>query len=81
MANTSPIYTVADNEAPETIVNTVIKDVYTKPDVDVNLEEELRLNLSSGNGIWWFLGGLAIGLIGIAFGIVGMLKGKKSKGE
>ena len=77
MANTSPIYTVADNEAPQTITNTVIKDVYTKPDVDVNLEEEIRLNTASGTGIWWFLGGLVIALAGVAFGVVTMLKSKK----
>ncbi|MBR2337444.1 MAG: hypothetical protein IKA61_05835 [Clostridia bacterium] len=57
MANTSPIYEVADNEVPETIyADPIIEHVYTKPDVDVNWEEEIRLNgqvkdeASSGSG-------------------------------
>lgn len=77
MANTSPIYTVANNETPETITNTIYKDVYTKPDVDVNLNEELRLNTSAGNGIWFLLGGVVIGIAGIVVGFILFRKGSK----
>lgn len=44
MSNTSPIYEIANNEVPETIVKTETEYIYTKPDVDVNWEEELVLN-------------------------------------
>ena len=44
MANTSPIYTCADNEAPETIVQTETQVIYDAGNVDVNLEEEIKIN-------------------------------------
>lgn len=44
MSNTSPIYEIADNEPPKEIEVTKTEIIYTKPDVDVNWEEELRLN-------------------------------------
>ena len=47
MANTSPIYQCADNEVPETITETITETIYDDSNVDVNLEEELRINSSS----------------------------------
>ena len=47
MSNTSPIYQCADNEAPETIVDTVTETIYDDSNVDVNLQEEIKLNSSS----------------------------------
>ena len=44
MANTSPIYQLAGNEPPEVQVKTETEIIYTKPDVDVNWDEEIRLN-------------------------------------
>ena len=44
MANTSPIYVCADNEAPETIVQTQTEVIYDAGNVDVNLEEEIKIN-------------------------------------
>ena len=44
IANTSPIFDVANNEAPEVITKTETNTIYDKGHVDVNLEEELILN-------------------------------------
>ena len=44
MANTSPIYQLAGNEPPEVQVKTETEIIYTKPDVDVNWNDEVRLN-------------------------------------
>lgn len=44
MANTSPIYTCADNEAPETIIQTQTEVIYDSGNVDVNLQEEIQIN-------------------------------------
>ena len=44
MANTSPIYTCADNEVPQTIVETQTQIIYDAGNVDVNLDEELKIN-------------------------------------
>ena len=44
MANTSPIYTCANNEAPETIIQTETQVIYDAGNVDVNLEEEIKIN-------------------------------------
>ena len=44
MANTSPLYICADNEAPETITETETVIIYDGANTDVNLLEELRLN-------------------------------------
>lgn len=42
MANTSPMYVCADNEAPETITKIEEELIYDKGHVDVNWEEELN---------------------------------------
>ena len=44
MANTSPIFELAPNQPPEVQIETETEIIYTKPDVDVNWEEEIRLN-------------------------------------
>ena len=44
MANTSPLYICADNEVPETIIETETEIIYDGANTDVNLLEELRLN-------------------------------------
>ena len=44
MANTSPIYICADNEEPETIVQTETEIIYDPANVDVNLAEEIKIN-------------------------------------
>lgn len=44
MANTSPLYVCADNEAPETVTVTETEIIYDGANTDVNLLEELRLN-------------------------------------
>ena len=44
MANTSPIYICADNEVPETIIQTETEVIYDAGNVDVNLEEEIKIN-------------------------------------
>lgn len=52
MANTSPIYICADNEEPETIIQTETQVIYDPGNVDVNLEEEIKINTEdkeSGN--------------------------------
>lgn len=51
MTNTSPIYVCADNEAPETIVETETQIIYDPGNVDVNMDEELQLNTGS-NTLW-----------------------------
>lgn len=50
MANTSPIYECADNEAPETIVKEKEIYIYDKGNIDVNWEDELVLNASDKGG-------------------------------
>ena len=47
MANTSPIYTCADNEAPETIIQIETEVIYDAGNVDVNLQEEIKINTES----------------------------------
>ena len=49
IANTSPIFDVANNEAPEVITKTETNTIYDKGHVDVNLEQELILNGLSTN--------------------------------
>lgn len=44
MANTSPIYTCADNEPPEVIVETETVKIYDNSNPDVNLDKEIELN-------------------------------------
>lgn len=44
MANTSPLYVCADNEVPETIIEETTVIHYDPGNVDVNLDEELRIN-------------------------------------
>ncbi len=68
MANTSPIYTCADNEAPETKTITEKEIVQDPSDVDVNLEEEIRLNhQTASQGL---ILGLSIGLGVVSVGCV-----------
>ena len=63
MSNTSPIYTIANNEVPETIYPEPEKEyIYTKPDVDVNLAEEIKLNARVNLG--WLL---VVGSVGCSF--------------
>ncbi len=55
MSNTSPIYEIVTNEAPETIyADPIIKEVFNKNNVDVNWEEEVNLlgsaNVGNGEG-------------------------------
>ena len=44
MANTSPLYTCADNEAPETITVTETEIIYDGANPDVNYTDEISLN-------------------------------------
>lgn len=50
MANTSPIYTCANNEEPETITKTETEIVYDNQNNDINLDEEIRINSSGCSG-------------------------------
>lgn len=68
MANTSSIYTCADNEAPETKTITEKEIIQDPSDVDVNLEEEIRLNhQTASQGL---ILGLAIGLGVVSVGCI-----------
>lgn len=44
MTNTSGTYVCADNEVPETIIDTKTETIYDHNNVDVNLNEEILLN-------------------------------------
>ena len=78
MSNTSPIYTIANNEVPQTIYPEPEKEyIYTKPDVDVNLDEEIILNLGGKLSWIWFVGGVVVGLAGLGAGFMMMQKSKK----
>ncbi len=79
MSNVSPIYNVANNEVPETIYpDPIIKPIYTKPDVDVNLDEELKVNMGGKLSWLWLVGGLVVGLAGLGAGFLVAFKAKKA---
>ena len=80
MSNTSPIYTIANNEVPETIYPEPEKEyIYTKPDVDVNLNEELILNAKINLGWILVVGSVVLALGGGACLVLGVLMLKKTK--
>ncbi len=79
MANTSTLYVCADNESPETIIDTQITIIY-EPGTDINLGEEVRLY--SNNTLWIILVA-ALGTTTVAFAalfIVNLVRNKKMKG-
>lgn len=80
MANTSPIYTCADNEVPETITTTETITIYDIPDVDVNLQDEIAINASGMERIL-LITTIAAGVVavGLAVTFIIFLKKKKAK--
>lgn len=80
MANTSSIYEVADNEAPETVVTSTTIYIYDGSDTDVNLAKELQLN-SSWQGVLWISLGAAVVGAGLATGTIFLVKHLKKKKE
>lgn len=84
MANTSSIYTVADNEKPETITETETVVIYDNNNVDVNLDKELSLNAVSP-ALTITLGVLAgVGILGsgvLAYFLIRKKGGKHEKEE
>ena len=80
MANTSSIYVCADNEAPETITVTETEVIYDPGNVDVNLDEELRINGAAAGCGGSIIATSAI-LTTLAIAGVTVLLAKKSKKE
>ena len=50
MANTSPVYICAENHVPETIIKEEEIIIYDRGNLDVNWDEEVKLNKGSGCG-------------------------------
>ena len=83
MANTSSVYTLADNESPETITETKTVTVYDPGNVDVNLEEELKVDkVAVVPSYCWVLIGV-FGALALAFGVSSafLLIAKKKGGK
>ena len=82
MANTSPIYTCADNEVPETITETEVITNYDTPNVDVNLQDEIKFN-ASGLETVFMITTIVLGVctVGLAAGLVVVIVVKKKKAK
>lgn len=83
MANTSPIYTCADNESPEVITVTETTTIYDPGNIDVNLDEEIKLNNAGGNNTPFIIAIVALGVVvlGLGGGLVAVciVSAKKKK--
>ncbi len=75
MANTSPVYICAENHVPETIIKEEEIIIYDRGNLDVNWDEEVKLNKSTGCGSAISPVGLTVSAL--AVGIVAILKRKK----
>ena len=80
MANTSPIYTCADNEVPETITETETITNYDTPNVDVNLNEEIKLN-AGGLELILLITTIVLGVATVGLGTVLIISLKKKKAK
>jgi hypothetical protein len=78
MANTSSIYVCADNEEPETIVESETITIYDPGNVDVNLDDEISLNASDGSG--WMIAAIVtwgvVALGGVSYLIYRLVRRK-----
>lgn len=75
MANTSSVYICADNEEPETIVETEKEIIYDRGAVDVNYDDEQKLNQKKGCS-----GGVGTASVAtLAFGAFAFALKKKNK--
>ena len=82
MANTSPIYQLAGNEPPEVQTEIKTEIIYTKPDVDVNWDEEIALNGSYKGGTSAGCKGSVAGGAGLtALALVGACLIRKKQGK
>ena len=70
MANTSPIYVCADNDVPETIIETETITIYDDANVDVNLDEEINLTGKGGCGGAIVASGIVAGIALISVGVI-----------
>ena len=78
MTNTSPLYVCADNEAPETIIETETVVIYDPGNNDINFADEIRLN--TGNDTLWIIlaSVFATTTLGLGvFTVLTLLKNKK----
>ena len=77
MSNTSPIYTIANNEKPQTIYPDPIVEYIYKPDVEGNWDAEVKMNLGGKLSWLWLVGGIVVGLLGLGAGFLMLQKAKK----
>lgn len=84
MSNTSPIYTCADNDVPQTITKTITEVIYDDQNNPINLSEELKINTGLINTLMIVFAsttGVACGVIVFLVVRIKIKKGKEHKHE